>query len=194
MILIIDAYNVLKQVLPSVQIGDRERAKFIEELGRYARYRQHKIILVFDGGPYDRSTQERCAGIYVVYAGWLESADDYIKRYVQKHRELDLIVVSSDREVRSAADRLGIESVPALEFYERMKMAFAEQASSQTQETQIVKTSEASNIELDALMHEGSRVVHKKVDDVTVGRQDRLSRAQRLSKKERKKNKKTSKL
>lgn len=194
MILVIDAYNVLKQVLPSLQIGERERARFIEQLGRYARYRQHKVILVFDGGPYDRATQERSAGVYVVYAGWHESADDYIKRYLSEHRELDIVLVSSDREVRAVADRLQIESVQAQEFYGLMQAALIESSSVNTRQTQAMKTSESRNDELDALMMAGSAVVQGKVEDVTVEQRDRSSKAIRLSKKERKKIKKISKL
>ena len=123
MILLIDAYNVLKQVKPSDIVGERERSAFIHELGRYAKMRQHKIILVFDGGPYDRTSQERIAGVYVVYSGALESADDYIKRYLKEHKELDILLISSDRELRSAAARYHIESVQAPDFYVMMKDA-----------------------------------------------------------------------
>ena len=194
MILIIDAYNVLKQVLPSVQIGERERARFIKELGLYARYRQHKIILVFDGGPSDRATQERIAGVYVVYAGWLESADEYIKRYLNEHRELDLLLISSDREVRAVADRLQIESVQAQEFYGIMQAALHENLAAQARETQVIKIAQGENHELDELMREGSKMVRGKVDDFVTEQSVRKSKAQRPSKKERKKIKKISKL
>lgn len=194
MILVIDAYNVLKQVMPSVQIGERERVHFIEELGRYARYRQHKVILVFDGGPTDRPYQERMAGVYVVYAGWLETADDYIKRYLTEHRELDLFLVSSDREVRAVAHRLQIESIPAPDFYGIMREALRETRSAGSRETDVIKVAESENEELDALMREGSKVVRGKTEDFAMRQDERVSQSQRASKKERKKIKKIGKL
>ena len=78
MLLLIDAYNVLKRVTPSVIVDERERSRFVEQLGRYAKKKQHKIVLVFDGGFSGRATQERLFGIYVVYSGFEQTADDYI--------------------------------------------------------------------------------------------------------------------
>jgi hypothetical protein len=194
MILIIDAYNVLKQVMPSLQIGESERKRFINELSRYARYRRHKIILVFDGGPYDQTFQERIAGVYVVYAGSLETADDYIKRYLTEHRSLDLLLISSDREVRAVANRLQIESIPAQEFYGLMLESLREHQAHEGRETTVVKMADGENAELDALMREGSKLVRGKVDDFVVEQRARNSKAQQPSKKERKKIKKMSKL
>lgn len=194
MIVVVDAYNVLKQVLPSVQIGERERNSFIQELGRYARQRQHKIILVFDGGPYDRASQERIAGVYVVYAGCHETADEYIKRYLTEHRELDLLLVSSDREVRAVAHGLQIESVRAPDFYAIVCATLHENNRVQPRESFVIKTTERDNPELDELMREGSRVVRGKVDDMVAGQGGRKSLAQRPSKKERKIIKKIGKL
>lgn len=194
MVLLIDAYNVLKQVMPSEKIGDRERARFIEELGRYARLRGHKVVLVFDGGPYDRAFQERVAGVYVVYAGWQESADDYMKRYLDEHRELDMVLVSSDREVRAAAHRFHIESIPAPDFYSVMRLALQEELSFKGKETEVVKISESDNEELDALMRAGSFAVQTKAEDALERIGSRESKAHRASKRDRKTIKKIRKL
>ncbi len=194
MILVVDAYNVLKQVLPSVHVGERERLRFINELGRYARHRQHKIILVFDGGPYDRAFQERIAGVYVVYAGSHETADEYIKRYLNEHRELDLLLISSDREVRAVAHCLQIESVAAPDFYAIVRETLQQYDAVQPRDTVVIKMTERDNDELDTLMREGSKVVQGKVEDMIFGQDARTSKAQRPSKKERKITKKIGKL
>ena len=132
MILLIDAYNVLKQLKPSVQISERERKSFIEQLGQYAKKKQHKIVLVFDGGPYDRATQERIAGLYIVYSGALETADAYIKRYLKEHKSLDILLISSDNELRSTAARFNIESMRAPDFYKIMLVEIRFQGTMQT--------------------------------------------------------------
>jgi len=194
MILLIDAYNVLKQILPAEKIGQRERKEFIDSLGRYAKIRQHKVILVFDGGPYDRPTKERVSGIYVVYAGWSESADDYIKRYLKEHKSLDILLISSDRDLRNTARRCKIESVRSRDFYKTMQVALKEGASKKTKETEVIKTIAGYDEELDKIMREGSKVVHKKVEDFIAHKKSRKSKAQKPSKKERKKIKKIKKL
>ncbi len=195
MILLIDAYNVLKQVKPSDIVDERERSAFIHELGRYAKMRQHKIILVFDGGPYDRISQERIADVYVIYSGVLESADDYIKRYLKKHKELDILLISSDRELRSTAARYHIESVQAPDFYAMMKDALRSGGQEpDARRGPAQKTSEEQDPELDAIMQEGSKVVPHKVEDVVEVKRSRKGKAHKPSKKERKKLKKIKKL
>jgi len=194
MILLIDGYNVLKQVFPAQIIGERQRKKFIENLGRYGKKRQHKIVLVFDAGPYERSWQEKVAGVYVVYSGTLETADDYIKRYLEEHRELDILLVSSDRELRSAAARWSIESMRAPEFYKIVQEFLKSGVAQAVKKTDVVKTSEEKNVDLDEIMREGSKVVQSKVDDFVKLKRSRKSKAHRPSKKEQKKLKKLKKL
>ena len=194
MILLIDAYNVLKQVFPSELIGERRRKNFIDELGRYAKIRQHKVMLIFDGGPYDRATKERISGVYVVYSGSLESADDYIKRYLREHKSLDLLLISSDRDLRSTAQHVKIESMRSKDFYKIVQKTLRAGVAEKTKESEAIKTSEGQNQELDEIMREGSKIVHKKVEDFVGGSRSRKSKAHRSSKKERKKMKKIKKL
>ena len=154
MILLIDAYNVLKQVFSAEFIDDRKRKNFIGQLGRYAKKRQHKIVLVFDGGPYDRATKERISGVYVVYSGSLESADDYIKRYLKENKELDLLLISSDRDLRNTAKRFNIESMQAPDFYKIMQSTLKSGVSKKSEKTKITKIAEGSDQELDERIKE----------------------------------------
>ncbi len=57
MIILIDGYNVLKQVYPSTQISEAQRQQFINQLRSYGKIKQHKVVLVFDAGPFDRPTK-----------------------------------------------------------------------------------------------------------------------------------------
>ncbi len=194
MILLIDGYNVLKQAMPSVKIRESERKKFIEQLGRYAKLRQHKIILVFDGGPYDRSVQERIAGVYVIFSGAIETADHYIKRYLKEHKSHDILLISSDNELRSAAARLNIESMRSPEFYRVVLESISPAGKQRDNKTETIKTTDTQDEELDAIMREGSKVVQSKVEDFVGERKTRASKAHKLSKKERKRMKKIKKL
>lgn len=194
MILLIDGYNVLKQIFFDRKVGQRERKQFIEQLGAYGKKRQHKMIVVFDGGPYERTWQEKIAGVYVVYSGTLETADDYIKRYLEQHKELDLLLVSSDNELRSAAARLSIEAMRSAKFYELVQASLQSNVLPTAKETEVLKTSEGQDVQLDEIMREGSKKVPTKVEDVVQSKRSRKSKAHRPSKKERKKLKKLKKL
>ena len=194
MVLLIDGYNVLKQLFSAQMVGQRERDNFIQQLGEYGKKRQHKVVLVFDGGPYERDWKEKLFGVYVVYSGSLETADDYIKRYLEEHKDHDLLLVSSDRELRVAAVRLSIESMRSPEFYKLVQAALQSGVGQAAKKTDAIKTAEGQNIQLDQIMREGSKTVQTKVEDLVKSKRSRKSKAQRPSKKERKKLKKLKKL
>jgi len=197
MILVIDGYNVIKQALLKNTISDSQRERFIKQLGKYRKIRGHKIELVFDGGSYDWPTREKVNGVYLIYSGYNESADHYIKRYLKEHKSLDILLVSSDRDICNCAARLGIEYIDSKEFYKimqnRLKLGLSQKTMSQAK---AIKLSESEDEELDALMQDASKIVQYKTEDLeSLGRSDsRESRAHTVSKKERKKLKKIKKL
>jgi len=197
MVLVIDGYNVIKQALMKNTISDFEREQFIKQLGKYHKIRGHKIELVFDGGPLDWPSRAKKHGVYLVYSGYNESADHYIKRYLKEHKALDVLLVSSDRDICNCAARLGIEYVDSKEFYRimqsRIKTAKSQVAVSQKKAT---KLSNSQDEEIDALMQEASKIIQYKTEDFTLLDQseERRRKSHAVSKKERKKIKKIKKL
>ena len=194
MVLVIDGYNVIKQALMKNTISDFEREQFIKQLGKYHKIRGHKIELVFDGGPLDWPSRAKKHGVYLVYSGYNESADHYIKRYLKEHKALDVLLVSSDRDICNCAARLGIEYVDSKEFYRimqsRIKTAKSQVAVSQKKAT---KLSNSQDEEIDALMQEASHNVIPK--DENDRKEDNSSEMRRkLSKHERELLKKIKKL
>ena len=96
--IIIDGYNVLKQVLHSGKISDMQRRAFINMLGKYGEKKNHRIVVVFDGGPDTWPTQQRDHGVTIIYSGIKKSADDLIKDLLnQKHH--NLLVITWDNEI-----------------------------------------------------------------------------------------------
>jgi predicted RNA-binding protein with PIN domain len=193
MILIIDGYNILKRQHGVRLIDDTIRKRFIHGVAGYARHSGNKVVVVFDGGAHDDAYEEYGRGVQVVYSGMRETADDYIKRYVEKHSTKDLMLVTSDRELNSIADRYQIPSLDAHEFV-RVLMYSESERSGQTSSTHapIIKTSSEDIPELDALMEQASKMVPQKSDDVA--QVNRKSAAQKISKKERELLKKVKKL
>src|SRR5690349_924443 len=109
MIIVLDAYNLLRAIPPYKKtISQKERAQFIAQLSAYARSKGHKVIIVFDGGPHEWPFKENMKFVQVVYSGMHESADEYIKEYIEIHKAKDLLLVSSDTELNRYAQNRNI--------------------------------------------------------------------------------------
>ena len=194
MILVIDAYNILKQVSQNQFINERQRRRFLNELCQYAALKKHTMIVVFDGGAHEWPLKERHNGLTVVYSGRKESADDYIRTYIDELVTDNALLISSDAGLCSWALRCGVESIPAVTFYalvlhEIQQIKSVEQSSHRTQST--TKTSQEAVPGLDDLMNEVSGIGVKS-EHVQPG--DRKGKAQQQSKKERLMMKKVIKL
>jgi len=99
MILLIDAYNVLKQIVASDQATAQEKTAFIATINRYARLKNVSIELVFDGGPYGLPDRVTVKNIVISHSGAQESADDVIKSLIRAYKGRDLLLVSTDHEL-----------------------------------------------------------------------------------------------
>ena len=93
MIIVLDAYNLLRAIPPYKKtISQKERAQFIAQLSAYARSKGHKVIIVFDGGPHEWPFKENMKFVQVVYSGMHESADEYIKEYIENSVVLSFLI------------------------------------------------------------------------------------------------------
>lgn len=195
MIIIVDAYNLLRALPPHGRtISESERNKFFAEVGRYGRRKGHKMVVVFDGGPYEWTYKERVNGVHVVYSGVHETADDYIKGYLDTVRAKDVLLVSSDRELNAWACKLDIPSIGSFQFYQLMQEALRSgEFKKDVAEGEAVKITEQKDEEIDKIMQEASKVVSLKSEDMVRGRQE-LPRKGKPGKNERKLLKKLKKL
>ena len=72
MILVIDGYNLLKQIFPGIKESlEKQRLQFIRQLSYYKSKKTDikDIVVVFDAGPSSHATREVRSGIVVVYSG-----------------------------------------------------------------------------------------------------------------------------
>lgn len=192
MIVIIDAYNVLKHALHPDYIDDHHRSHFIKQIALYGKRKGHKMVVVFDGGPYERPTIERINGVQVVWSGVNQCADSYIKYYVRKHKGYELLMVSTDRELGRYAAHHKISSLDSNDFYLVLQQEIAKSSTNtQAKKQELTKTSEEHLPGLDEIMAQGSTQVPLKGEQVE---QSRKSSARKLSKKERDIEKKIKKL
>ena len=128
---IVDGYNVLhtSRWLRSSWRG-MDRRRFCMLLAQLARHRSEKITVVFDALPSESDPAfAPPVSLEVIYSGHGRTADDVIIQIVNASTgPRDLTVVSSDRQIRSAAKRRGCRLIRAGEF---VKDAAAELAQAQ---------------------------------------------------------------
>jgi len=180
MVLLIDAYNVIKMALGKAHIRDDERAQFVTDLSSYAKKKGLTIVAVFDGGPSLRAHEESTQRITVVYSGIKQSADDYIKQYLHVHKGRDILMVSSDRELAAWASQVGIPSLDAPHFYALMRAALKRTTGPLKNHTVAVKTSREEHGELDELMEESFvPPIHESVQPERKKESHQLSKVER---------------
>lgn len=190
MVVVIDAYNVLKQIKQSY-VSASERNAFINKLKMYARAKGVKVVVVFDGGGSSWPVVEKDPEVTVVYAGENLTADDYIRRYIKEHQNKELLLVTDDRELKKNAQVLNIDTFGSLAFYARLLQKDPDVIGDKPKHDTVIKLSADAPAELDALME--STDVDRKIEEPYMP-MVRKPTGFTPSKKERKINKKLKKL
>ena len=125
---VVDGYNLIRQSATlsaqeelSLELG---RDALLERLRQYKRVRSHRITVVFDAAnkPYVAEERSQQKGIRIIYSGQGETADTVIKRICRNEGE-KVLVVTTDRELASYAERRGSVAIDSEEFELRMDMA-----------------------------------------------------------------------
>ncbi|MBC2710118.1 MAG: NYN domain-containing protein [Desulfosarcina sp.] len=126
--IIIDGYNLIRQS-PELSGLDRQdlqlgRDALVDVLAAYKKIKPHKISVVFDGtaGPSLYGSRDRVKGIAIRYSQGGESADDVIRRMARREKA-QALVVSSDREVMTAAESAGATVMDSAAFEDKIAMA-----------------------------------------------------------------------
>lgn len=191
MYIIVDGYNLIKQIFNVSRVCEKKRDNYVAQLVKKAAAKGHKLVMVFDGGSFN-FPQIQDQGKYVlIYSGYRESADDVIKEYVADNRNLELLVVTSDREIRNFAHNLGVDTIDSIGFNKIIENSRPKQASQVVKKnTASIKTSTLENSELDALMMD----VDGHIEKNEYQKEDRTSPSQKESKKKKKLRRKIDKL
>ncbi|MFA6066209.1 MAG: NYN domain-containing protein [Candidatus Babeliaceae bacterium] len=190
MILIIDAYNILKNIFHNVLISEKQRRAFIDLITKYAHTKKHTIYIVFDGNSSDVN-QSHNHSVSIIYSGYNKSADQVIISLVEKLPEKDnILLISSDNNLKKTARTHAVASCDSVEFYKYITQDVTHKQLQKNKSPHTHKyTHHASSTELDELMHT-SIVVHK--DETPIAKPTK--NAYTASKEERKLNKIIKKL
>jgi uncharacterized protein len=120
--IIIDGYNVIGSDTGLTGNLEHKRNSLVQQLVNYHKNKGHGLTVVFDGwrsGSIDEVEQKR-DGICIVYSRLGEKADSVIVRRARK-QSTGCVVVTSDREVRSAVERFGAVALYAGEFKDMLR-------------------------------------------------------------------------
>ena len=166
MIIIIDAYNYLKNVLSVSFLPQHEIQSCMQKYKKYTTLRSNQIVFVFDAGPYDQVTIENSGkDVEIYYSGSWKSADDVIKDLIVEKKQEDILLVTSDREICAFADAHNIISIGVLDFHEIFQVVMkTTQKQEKIASNTITKISSQENEYLDQLMEMGSRNLVRKDD------------------------------
>jgi predicted RNA-binding protein with PIN domain len=115
--LIIDGYNLIGSDRGLGGALEHKRNWLVQQLSRYQKIKQFNVILAFDGWRSGSPNQvvEKKDGLTVIYSRLGEKADAVIVR-VAHEKGSGCVVVTSDREIRTAVERFGAVAVSADEF------------------------------------------------------------------------------
>ena len=120
--LLIDGHNLIAQV-PGLSLDDPDdEQKLVVLLRKYAARRRARIVVVFDSGtPGGRSRELSGGGVTSIFAGSHTIADRILMERIRElKRPGEWILVSSDHEVRQAADKRKVLVWTSPEFVTRM--------------------------------------------------------------------------
>jgi predicted RNA-binding protein with PIN domain len=125
MIIIVDGYNLLKQLHPkSKENLEYHKKVLLRELGVYKKIKGEAIkdiIVVFDGGSLHHANREVHHGIVMLESGYKRSADDWIIEYVDRYTNEEILVVSMDRALCLACEQHKAFSMGVFDFARAVK-------------------------------------------------------------------------
>lgn len=158
MTIIIDAYNFIKHISGKTFISDKEICDWIQKFKEYVRMKNNRIVLVFDAGPDMYGSDDVFGNVTVIYSGQKKSADDVIKSWLLKWRGVEVLVVTSDREIRDFASTLDVVSVGSDDFYKIFDRVMQQEMRYEQKIMHTLhKVSDVQSLELDELMEKSSR-------------------------------------
>ena len=119
--IIIDGYNLIGIAHNSLE---KARNDIIEKLCQYSSMKEHDVTIVFDGWKTGQATETklRISNINIIYSRLGEKADFVIKKLISETTK-SWIVVSSDREISSFANRKELVSLTSDEFESKLYSA-----------------------------------------------------------------------
>ncbi len=120
---LIDGNNLIGSS-PDISLNDPEaRKKLIEIVRKFQQSKNCTVIIFFDGEPDGLSYLRSVTAKFTVqFPRYGQSADEEIKRVLNSYQHFrDVILVSSDRELKDFARHKGARTINSGEFHSELK-------------------------------------------------------------------------
>lgn len=120
---IIDGNNLLG-CAPDLDLNDPEaKTNIIFTIGKFQADKNTNVIIVFDGAPHNGvRRQDITSKFTILYPHYKCSADDEIREILCGFTYFkDVVLVSSDRELKAFAREKGAKTINSIEFYFELK-------------------------------------------------------------------------
>ncbi len=149
---IIDGNNLIGSS-PDIAIEDSDgREKIILLSEKFQNRKKNNVILVFDGEPKESAYENIVNNKFkILYPRFGMSADELIKNILKEYNDFkDVILISSDRELKTFAKKKGAKTINSIEFYYELKRTYkiANKVEKNTKKIDV----EVSNNEIDHWM------------------------------------------
>ncbi len=134
--LIIDGYNLLRAIQNlSEQTAGVADTQICHIISRYLTITKNRGAIIFDGiGPRDKTGFNNLANLEVVFSGRSKEADDVIEKLVlENSAPRSLTVVSSDRRIKSAANKRKATAVGSVDFWDEVIKTLEKKARRKTE-------------------------------------------------------------
>jgi len=123
---IIDGNNLIGSS-PDIGIDDLQgREKLMALVEKFQNRKKNNIILVFDGEPKDSAYETKVNNkLRILYPRYGDTADTVIKNILDDYNNFkDVVLISSDRELKTFAKKKGAKTINSIEFYFELKRVY----------------------------------------------------------------------
>jgi len=117
MLVVIDGYNLL------AQSNYKSRDELLKELKKYQNLQGHSVTVFFDGTHRGTSYGDRYmeGGVLIIFSPLNVTADEMIEEFLESSKQSNIVVVSSDRRVQSAAKAKKLSYLESKDFLFKLK-------------------------------------------------------------------------
>jgi uncharacterized protein len=125
--ILIDGHNLIGQISDMSLSDPNDEAELVQRLRVYRSAANRSITVVFDhGAGYVPPQSLSGSGVEVVFANLRSSADEHIVQRIRQTRAPhELLVISSDQDIRTAARSCGAQVMTSQEFAQEMRRTHA---------------------------------------------------------------------
>lgn len=123
---IIDGNNLIG-CSPDIGIEDSGgREKIVLLVEKFQKRKNNNVLLVFDGEPKEGGYETKRGNKFkVIYPRYGKTADEVIKGILDEYNNYkDVILISSDRELKTYAKKKGAKTINSIEFYFELKRSY----------------------------------------------------------------------